>query len=72
MNNFGNLTNRELEVLKLVARGYSNPEIAKQLFISVHTVKIHLENIFYKLDVHNKVQASIMGIKRKIINIEQF
>jgi DNA-binding CsgD family transcriptional regulator len=52
------LTRREQEVLGLVATGLSNAEIAATLFIAAGTVKKHVDNIFEKLDVHNRTQAS--------------
>jgi LuxR family maltose regulon positive regulatory protein len=51
------LSERELEVLQLIARGDSNPEIAKELVLSVDTVKRHVYNIFPKLGVKNRVKA---------------
>jgi LuxR family maltose regulon positive regulatory protein len=51
------LTDREREVLGLMAQGLSNPEIAKELFISVTTVKTHAKNIYGKLNVKNRFQA---------------
>jgi LuxR family maltose regulon positive regulatory protein len=51
------LSNRELEVLQLLAAGLSNREIAKTLVIALGTVKNHLQNIYGKLDVHNRTQA---------------
>jgi DNA-binding CsgD family transcriptional regulator len=52
------LTKREFEILKQVSEGYNNKEIADQSFISLNTVKFHLKNIFDKLDVNNRIQAS--------------
>jgi LuxR family maltose regulon positive regulatory protein len=52
------LSERELEVLRHVSRGLSNQEIADKLFISAGTVKRHMSNIYQKLDVHNRTQAS--------------
>jgi LuxR family maltose regulon positive regulatory protein len=52
------LTNRELEVLRLVAIGQSNEAIAATLVISIETVKKHLKNIYSKLDVHSRVEAT--------------
>lgn len=52
-----NLSNREREVLQLLARGCRNAEIAEQLFLSLSTVKTHVSNIFVKLDVKSRVQA---------------
>jgi LuxR family maltose regulon positive regulatory protein len=51
------LSERELEVLQLIARGLTNPEIASRLFLSVNTVKAHTRNIYGKLAVHNRTQA---------------
>lgn len=52
------LTEREIEVLKLVARGNSNPQIAAELFITVNTVKSHLKNILSKLQLDNRTQMA--------------
>lgn len=52
------LTRREHEILKLVAEGYSNSQLAKMLWVTEQTVKFHLANIFRKLDVTNRTQAS--------------
>jgi len=51
------LSERELEVLQLIAEGLTNPEIAARLFLSLHTVKAHARSIYGKLDVHNRTQA---------------
>jgi LuxR family maltose regulon positive regulatory protein len=51
------LSERELEVLRHIAEGLSNPEIAHRLYLSPNTLKAHTQNIFMKLDVHNRVQA---------------
>ena len=53
----GLLSDRETEVLKLMAAGLSNQEIAEQLFISIHTVKTHGTNIYTKLGVKRRTQA---------------
>ncbi|HEX8268310.1 MAG TPA: LuxR C-terminal-related transcriptional regulator [Flavobacterium sp.] len=52
-----NISKRELEVLRLVARGCSNGEIAAELFVSMNTVKTHITNLFSKLDVRRRTQA---------------
>ncbi|MEX0802513.1 MAG: response regulator transcription factor [Candidatus Binatia bacterium] len=54
------LSRRELEILNLIARGVTNEETAKKLFISVPTVKTHLSNIFGKLNVKNRTQAALL------------
>ena len=53
------LTQREKEVLALMFRGYQNKDIADKLFITYHTVKAHLAKIYEKLEVKNRVQATI-------------
>jgi DNA-binding NarL/FixJ family response regulator len=61
---------REVEVLKLIARGRSNKEIASELNIVEGTVKAHLTNIFAKLGVADRTQAITIAIKRQIIQLE--
>ena len=51
------LSKRELEILGLLSRGHSNQEIAETLFVSVSTVKSHIQNLFEKLDVKRRMQA---------------
>ena len=51
------LSKRELEILDLLARGHSNQEIAAKLFVSVSTVKTHIQNLFEMLDVKRRIQA---------------
>jgi len=51
------LSKRELEILSLLAQGHSNQEIAAKLFVSVSTVKTHLQNLFEKLEVKRRIQA---------------
>jgi DNA-binding NarL/FixJ family response regulator len=64
------LSPRELEVLRLVAKGLSNKEIAAQLGLVVGTVKIHVANIYSKLGVSDRTQALVAAVKRGIINID--
>lgn len=63
----GSLTEREIEVLRLVARGVSNPEIADSLFITINTVKTHLHNILEKLQVENRTQAATYAVQKGLI-----
>lgn len=65
-----NLTQREKEILKLVAIGNSNLEIAKKLFIREITVKTHLNNIYRKIGVENRVQATILAINSGIYELQ--
>ena len=51
------ISNREYEVLELIAKGFSNQEIADKLFISLNTVKTHSSNLFLKLEVKRRTQA---------------
>jgi len=60
------LTEREMDVLKLVARGLSNQEIAEELFIGIKTVKFHVTNIFAKLGVDDRTQAAIYAHKHGV------
>ena len=63
------LTEREIEVLKQVATGQSNKDIAKALYISEKTVKNHLTNIFQKIGVADRTQAALYAIKEKLVDI---
>lgn len=51
------LSDRELEILQLISEGFTNPEIAARLYLSLNTVKVHTRNIYGKLDIHNRAQA---------------
>lgn len=61
------LTEREFEVLRLLVKGKSNTEIAKELIVSVHTAKAHVCSILQKLCVDDRVQAAVKAIKENII-----
>ncbi|MGX7420088.1 response regulator [Carnobacterium gallinarum] len=61
------LTNREKEILLLIAQGNSNQEIADQLFITLKTVKTHVSNILAKLNVEDRTQAAIYAFKHHLI-----
>ncbi len=63
------LTERELEVLRLVAQGLNNREIAKQLFISENTVKNHVRNILEKLQLHSRMEAVMYAVREKLLDI---
>ena len=61
------LTERESEVLRLMAEGKENAQIAEELFISVHTVKNHVSNILAKLEVENRVQAAVQAVQGRLV-----
>jgi two-component system NarL family response regulator len=63
------LTGRELEVLKLVAQGMSNKDIATALFISENTVKNHVRNILEKLHLHSRMEAVVYAVREKILDL---
>ncbi|HET9071141.1 MAG TPA: response regulator transcription factor [Acidimicrobiales bacterium] len=62
------LTARELEVLRLVARGMSNREVAAALFISDNTVKNHVRNILEKLHLHSRMEAVMYAVRRRLLD----
>jgi DNA-binding NarL/FixJ family response regulator len=61
------LTDREMQVLKLVARGMNNRDIGKELFISDNTVKNHVRNILEKLQIHSRMEAVMVAVRDKLI-----
>jgi NarL family two-component system response regulator LiaR len=67
INPFTELTKREMEVLKLVANGLSNSQIASQLVISEHTVKGHVSNILSKLHLADRTQAAVYAWQKGVV-----
>jgi DNA-binding NarL/FixJ family response regulator len=63
------LTERELEVLRLMAEGFSNRQIATELSITERTVRFHVENILGKLGVESRTEAVVEGIKRGLVKM---
>ncbi|WP_096189564.1 response regulator transcription factor [Evansella halocellulosilytica] len=61
------LTEREMEVLKLMAEGKSNQDIADELYIALKTTKVHVSNILSKLEVHDRTQAVIYAFKHDLV-----
>lgn len=64
---FEGLSQREVDVMKLMARGYNNRQIADLLFISEHTVKVHIRNIFRKIGVADRTNAVLWAIERGLV-----
>jgi two-component system NarL family response regulator len=63
------LTNRELEVLRLVARGHNNRLVAAELFISENTVKNHVRNILEKLQLHSRMEAVMYAVRERLFEV---
>src|SRR3954467_5739168 len=61
------LSDREIEVLKLIANGKDNAQIARELHISPKTVKNHISNILMKLQIHNRIQAAVYAVRSGIV-----
>ncbi len=67
----GILSQREIEILRLAAKGMSNRDIANALFLSVRTVKAHLTNIFNKMDVGSRTDAIVKGLREGYITLDE-
>lgn len=67
----GVLSERELEVLRLLAKAKSTDAIAAELFLSVHTVRNHISNILSKLGAHSKLEAVIMGMRLGLLPLDE-
>jgi len=63
------LNDREMQVLRLVARGMNNRDIAKELYISDNTVKNHVRNILEKLQIHSRMEAVMVAVREKLIEL---
>jgi NarL family two-component system response regulator LiaR len=63
------LTERELEVLRLMAKGWSNQRIAEELSITERTVRFHVGNILAKLGVESRIEAVVEGVRRGLVRI---
>ncbi len=66
-NAMTDLTEREIDVLNLISKGYSNQAISEELCISLNTVKTHIKNIFHKLEVEDRTHAAMKAMKEDLI-----
>lgn len=71
INETNQLSEREREILRLVATGLSNQQIANQLGISVNTVKVHLRNVFSKIGVASRTEATMYAVRAGIVTIDR-
>lgn len=67
-----NITDREMEIIKLIAEGYSNKEIAEKLFLSPHTVTTHRKNIMAKLGVNNTAGVVLFAVRENLLTPNKF
>lgn len=68
---YDGLTERELEVLQLIARGLTNRRVANQLWISERTVDNHVQNIYRKLSISDRIQATLYAIRKGLISVNE-
>ena len=66
------LTDRELEVIKLIAEGYTNGQIAEKLFLSSHTISTHRRNVMHKLGVNNTAAIVMYAVKTELVSPNKF
>jgi DNA-binding CsgD family transcriptional regulator/N-acetylneuraminic acid mutarotase len=67
----GELTERELEIVRAVATGATNQQIAQELMISVNTVKVHLKNIVAKLEIQSRTEVALYAVREGLIEVER-
>jgi DNA-binding NarL/FixJ family response regulator len=64
------LSDRERQILNLLARGYSNRRIAEACYLSLNTVRTHVQNVLVKLGVHSKLEAAALAVRQGLVRIE--
>jgi DNA-binding NarL/FixJ family response regulator len=64
------LSERERQILGLLARGYSNRRIAEACFLSLNTVRTHVQNVLVKLGVHSKLEAAALAVRQGLVSLE--
>jgi DNA-binding NarL/FixJ family response regulator len=62
---------RETEVLRLIAQGYTNQEIADRLIVSKSTVANHIQNVMIKLNMHQRIQLALYAVKAGLISLDE-
>lgn len=67
---FEELSLREREVLCLIAKGYTNQEIAQKLFISPHTVKNHVSRIYQKIGMDDRTKVALWAVRRGLVSLD--
>ena len=67
-----NITDREMEIIKLIAEGYANKQIADKLFLSTHTVTTHRKNIMSKLDINNTAGIVLYAVRENLISPNKY
>src|SRR5215216_4655986 len=70
-NDTSQISEREREILRLVATGATNQQIAHQLNISINTVKVHLRNIFGKIGVASRTEATVFAVRSGLVQISE-
>ncbi|HET7559093.1 MAG TPA: response regulator transcription factor [Limnochordia bacterium] len=65
------LTPREVDVIKLIAKGYTNQQIADELFISPHTAKNHVSNIYRKLGIDDRTRVALIAIQAGLVSLDR-
>jgi DNA-binding NarL/FixJ family response regulator len=66
------ISQRELEIIQLIAEGYTNTEIAEKLFLSTHTVNTHRKNIMQKLGINNTAALVMFAVKMELVHPNKF
>jgi DNA-binding NarL/FixJ family response regulator len=66
------LSDRERQILALLARGYSNRRIAEACYLSLNTVRTHVQNVLVKLGVHSKLEAAALAVRQGLVRIEDY
>jgi DNA-binding NarL/FixJ family response regulator len=66
------LSERERQILALLSRGYSNRRIAEACYLSLNTVRTHVQNVLVKLGVHSKLEAAALAVRQELVSLEDY